>query len=242
LTEEGDGEPGGEYGVWGADVGDSTEGFGVGEEVEVDRGENAEHKGLFFGVFEVGEVHFCQTVGLDHGGDGENLVGLDCGDQSGDGLADDDEHALDGVGVLGGEGSSDAGISELDLVIGHARTARHSSLSRSFLAQLRNQLHLLTQRNTDIAPQIADLLLKGYLFFFLCLFLLHDLTDVGRAHNGHPNVGVAESSHVVGAIACVDDAAVVVTEIFDDDFLVVGTSAGEDSDELVVVMRQVFGG
>lgn len=136
LPEEGDSEPRSEDGVRRADVRDLAQGFGVRKEVKVDGGEHAEDEGLRLRVFEVGEVHLCETVGLNHRGNRQDFVGLDGGHERSDCLSDDDEDALDRVGVLGREGSSDAGVSELDFVVTDAHSADLCALSHAFLIHL----------------------------------------------------------------------------------------------------------
>lgn len=96
---------------------DSFEGLGVGEIVKIDGSEDSNHCGLALRILEIGEVHFSQRVSLDHGGNGEDLVGLNGGDQDCDGLPDDDEDAFDGVGVLGCEGSRKTGIPSFGLIV-----------------------------------------------------------------------------------------------------------------------------
>lgn len=107
-------------------------------------------------VLEIGEVHFCEGVGLDHRRDGQDLVGLDSGDEGGYGLPDDDEHTLDGVGVFGGERSSDAGVSEFYLIVAHHHVHAHAAetVSHAFLVEVLHHLELLLKGNSRVVSYV----------------------------------------------------------------------------------------
>lgn len=146
---------------------------------------------------------------------------MDGGDESGDGLADYDEYALDGVGVFGGEGGCDAGVSELDLIIHEASSSFFGPFTHSFLGDLIHELHFFGNSHPDVVLNLVHPSLEGFFFLFLFFFLLHHIADVGGPDDGHSHVCVSKSAHIVGAISCVHDSPLLFFEVFDYHFFVV---------------------
>lgn len=179
---------------------------------------------------------------MQHRGNGQDFVSLDSGDESSDGLPDNDEDTFDRIGVFGGERSCNAGVSEFDLVVHEAGSSFLGSFSHALLGQLVHHLHFFGDAHSDIVLNLGNPSLEGLLFLLLVFFFLHDVTDVSSANNCHPYICVSESSHIIGSIASVYDSSLLFFEVFYDNFLVVGGGSCENVDKRIVVMRNVFAG
>lgn len=137
LSEKGDTEPDVPNCMRSTNIRDLFQGLSIGEEVEVDGGQKAQHHRLLLRVFEVSKVHFGKRVSLDHRRNGQNFIGLNGSYQCSDGLPNDNEHTFDGVGMFGCERSSNACISELDFIISQQSAGFHCLLLHAFLSKLR---------------------------------------------------------------------------------------------------------
>lgn len=166
------------------------------------------------------------------------------GDECGNGLSDDNEHAFDRVGVLGGERGSDAGVSELYLVIAHHHSHSHSAeaVPHAFLIEVLHHLELLLKGNAGIIPYIKQSLLILLALLLLLVFLLDHLANVRSSNHSHTNVSSSQSSHIVGSVSCVENASVwQFLEELDNDLFVMRTCSCEDVDVLVIIVRKVLG-
>lgn len=110
--------------------------------------------------------------------------------------------------MLGCEGSCETGITYFYLILLHkvesiARPEFLFMLSGQFL----HQLELPAKRNTDIRFQIVHLPIKLLLLFFSLLLFLLSLDNIGCANHSNPDIGGPQATHVICAIACVQDAA-----------------------------------
>lgn len=198
---------------------------------------------MSFRVFQVGKVHLGQRVGLDHRGDSQDFVGLDGSHEGGDGLPNDNEHTLDGVGMFRSEGGCNAGVSELDFIITDHHPAKASTVPCILFVCLFEKVNLLLEGNGGIISNIENLLIELLLLLLLLLFLLHHFADIGSAHHRYSYVGCPQTSHVICAVACVKDAAIGdLFKVLDDHFLIVWAGAREDRNELEVVVGEILGG
>ena len=142
--------------------------------------------------------------------------------------------------MLGSEGGCDAGVPKFDLVICyHAPLA--GIFAHALLGHLSYELHLFCYGDTHVIANVLYLLVELSLFLLLLLFLFYHLAYVGCSDHCHPHVCVPEASHIVSAVSRIDDSSLVVPEVLDYDFLVMGRGPCEDGNLGEVVMRKVFG-
>jgi hypothetical protein len=130
--------------------------------------------------------------------------------------------------MLRGERSSDAGISEFDLVITDSHSCRASLLFHVFLTQLSDHLHFFSQRYTYIVPDIFDFLLELNLFLLALIFFLDDFANVCGSYDSYSYISISEPSHIVRSITSINDASLGIFEVLDDHFFVVRRGSGED--------------
>jgi hypothetical protein len=139
--------------------------------------------------------------------------------------------------VLGREGSSNAGVSKLNLVVTNPHSSNFSALSHTFLVHLIHQLNLFTYRHSDVSLDFVQFFVELKILLFLFFFLLHDFADIRCTNNCNADVCISEASNIVCSIASVDDASLFFFEIFDDDFFIVRRGSRENANVGIVVMR-----
>ena len=127
--------------------------------------------------------------------------------------------------MFGGERGSDAGVSELDLVVGDSSHCVLACAPHFLLVHLRHELDLLFDGHAEVVLDVIHSLLELE-FLFLSFFFLDDyFADVGGAYHCYSDVGISESAHVVGAVTGVHYPSLGFLEVLDDNFLVVGGGA-----------------
>jgi hypothetical protein len=142
--------------------------------------------------------------------------------------------------VFGGEGGSETGVTYFDLIafeqVKQSVVAFHLVLD----CQVLNHLQLLLEVDAGVSGDLINPLLQLLLLLLELQLLLLCLGDISCAYHCDPHIRCPQSTHIIGAVSCVEDAFACKFLDFLDNFLfVLWGGPGKDGD-LWVVLRLEF--